>query len=85
MNILSSPQTLLAVMAAVLLSGGSSGDAIARSQPAPVCPPARAAAAVPADYWVYHALVAPYPTLTPPVSAAPRVRSACTASKVIRT
>lgn len=84
MNILSSPQTLLAVMAAVLLSGGSSGDAIARSQPAPVCPPA-SAAAVPADYWVYHALVAPYPTLTPPVSAAPRVRTACTSSKVIRT
>ncbi|HWR75919.1 MAG TPA: hypothetical protein VN283_01755 [Thiobacillus sp.] len=84
MNILSSPQMLLAATAAVLLSGGSTGDAVARSQPAAVCPPATAAA-VPADYWVYHALVAPYPTLTPPVSAAPRVRTACTAYKVIRT
>ncbi|MDO9636735.1 MAG: hypothetical protein Q7I95_07220, partial [Thiobacillus sp.] len=75
---------LFVAMAAVLLSGGSSGDAVARSQPAPVCPPA-SAAAVPADYWLYHALVAPYPTLTPPVSAAPRVHTACTASKGIRT
>jgi hypothetical protein len=84
MNIPSSLQMLFAAMAAVLLSGGASGDAVARSQPAPVCPPA-SAAAVPADYWVYHALVAPYPTLTPPVSAAPRVRAACIASKVVRT
>ncbi|MDO9468467.1 MAG: hypothetical protein Q7J36_14305 [Thiobacillus sp.] len=75
---------LFVAMAAVLLSGGSSGDAVARSQPAPMCPPARAAT-VPADYWLYHALVAPYPTLTPPVSAASRVHTACTASKGIQT
>mgnify|MGYP000038170286 CR=1 FL=1 len=84
MNILSSSKMLLAATVAVLLSGGASGVDIARSQSAQVCPPA-SVAAVPADYWVYHALVAPYPTLTPPVSAAPRVHAACTASKVIRT
>lgn len=83
MTILSSPQMLFTAMAAVLLSGGVHGGTVARSQSTAACPPA--IAAVPADYWVYHALVAATPTLAPPVSAAPRVRTACTAGKVVRT
>lgn len=84
MNILSNPMLLLAVLATGLPGAGHSADAVTRTQPRAMCPPA-AAAAVPVEYWLYHALVAPTPTLTPPVSAASRVRTACTAGKVIRT
>ncbi len=85
MNILSSPLMLLAVLAAGLPGAAHTADAFVRAQPRAVCPPV--AVAVPADYWVYHALVAGTPTLTPPASAsaASRVRTACTAGKVIRT
>lgn len=83
MSILSSPLLLLAVLATGLSGAVHSADAVVRAQPRAVCPPM--AAAVPADYWVYHALVAPTPTLTPPASAASRVRTACTAGKVVRT
>lgn len=84
MNILSSPLMLFAVLATGLAGSGHSSDAVVRAQPRTVCPPV-AAATVPADYWLYHALVAPTPTLAPPVSALSRVRTACTAGKVIRT
>jgi predicted permease len=84
MNTLSSPLMLFAVLATGLPGTGHSAGAVVRAQPRAVCPPV-AAAAVPADYWLYHALVAPTPTLTPPVSAAPHVRTACAAGKVIRT
>lgn len=84
MNALSSPLMLFAVLATGMSGAGHSADAVVRDQPRPVCPPA-AAVTVPTEYWLYHALVAPTPTLTPPVSAASRVRTACTAGKVIRT
>jgi len=84
MNILSSPMLLLAVLATGLPGAGHSSDAVVHAQPRAMCPPV-AAAAVPAEYWLYHALVAPTPTLAPPVSAAPHVRTACAAGKVIRT
>lgn len=74
---------LFAVLATGLPGAGHSADTVVRAEPRAMCPPV--AAAVPADYWVYHALVAATPTLTPPTSAAPRVRTACTAGKVIRT
>lgn len=84
MNSLSSPLMLFAVLAAGMSGAGHSADTVVRAQPRAVCPPV-AVAAVQADYWLYHALVAPTPTLTPPRSAASRVRTACTAGKVIRT
>jgi hypothetical protein len=84
MNTLSTPLMLFAVLLTGLPVAGHSADAVVRAQPRTVCQPA-AAATVPADYWLYHALVAPTPTLTPPRSAASRVRTACTAGKVIRT
>ena len=84
MNSLSSPLMLFAVLVTGLPGAGHSSDAVVRAQPRAMCPPV-VAAAVPAEYWLYHALVAPTPTLTPPVSAASRVRTACTAGKVIRT
>ena len=83
MNTLSSPLMLIAVLATGLPGAGLAADAVVRAQPLAMCPPA-AATPVPADYWLYHALVAPTPTLAPPQSAASRVRTACT-SKVIRT
>ncbi|MFP5408663.1 MAG: hypothetical protein ACLGGY_05220 [Gammaproteobacteria bacterium] len=84
MNTLSSPLMLFAILATGLPGAGHSADAVVRAQPRAMCPPV-AAATVPAEYWLYHALVASTPTLTPPVSAASRVRTACTAGKVIRT
>ena len=85
MKILSNPMLLLAVLATGLPGAGLSSDAVVHAQPRAMCPPV-AAVAVPAEYWLYHALVAPTPTLAPPpVSAAPHVRTACAAGKVIRT
>lgn len=82
MTILSSPMMLFAVLATSLPGAGLAADAVVRAQPRAVCPPA---AAVPAEYWLYHALVAPTTTLAPSRSAASRVRTACTSGKVIRT
>ena len=83
MNALSSPLMLFAVLATGMSGAGHSADTVVRAQPRAVCLPV--AAAVPAEYWLYHALVAPTPTLAPPVSAASRVRTACSAGKVNHT
>lgn len=59
-------------------------DLAAWSRTAASCEPA-AASAVPADYFLYHALVAPYPATPPGAAGTGRPQASCTPHKVIRT
>jgi hypothetical protein len=54
------------------------------SRAAVPCKPA-AASAVPADYFLYHALAAPYPATPPGAADTGRPQPSCTPHKVIRT
>jgi hypothetical protein len=59
-------------------------DPAAWSRAAVSCEPA-AAPAVPADYLLYHALVAPYPATPPGAAGTGRLQASCAPHKVIRT
>jgi len=72
----------LAGLAAALLMLWQTPDAAARGQPAAAC---TAAASVPAEYFFYHALVAPHAALTPPASGTRSLHAFCLSKKVIRT
>lgn len=69
-----------AALTAALLVGLPARDEVARIEPAVACAPA-AASAVPTDYLLYHALVAPVPTL----SGKQSLHASCMQQKVIRT
>jgi len=76
----------LAGLTAALLILWQMPDAAARAQPAAACTaPASPAASVPAEYFFYHALVAPHAALTPPASGLRSLHASCLSKKVIRT
>ena len=69
---------------AFLVDTPTPGHPAAWSRTAVSCKPA-AASDVPADYLLYHALVAPYPATPPGPPETGRVHASCAPHKVIRT
>jgi len=82
MKALSIPLIALAGLTSALLTVWQAPDAAARGKPAAAC---AAAASVPAEYFFYHALVAPHAALTPPASGTRSLHAFCLSKKVIRT
>jgi hypothetical protein len=86
MKTLSMPLIALAGLSAAVLMLWQTPDAAARAQPTAACTaPASAAGSVPAEYFFYHALVAPHAALTPPASGVRSLHASCPSKKVIRT
>jgi hypothetical protein len=71
-------------LATALLVDTPTAEVAAWSRTAASCKPA-AGPAVPADYLLYHALVAPGPVLPYGQADTPRLHASCTPHKVIRT
>lgn len=82
MKPLSIPLIALAGLTATLLTVWQSPDAAARGQPAAAC---AAAASVPAEYFFYHALVAPHAAPTPFPSGNRSLHASCPSKNGVRT
>lgn len=82
MQALPIPLITLTGLTAALLMVWQTQDAAARGQPAVACD---AAASVPAEYFFYHALVAPHAALTPTPSGKRSLHASCPSKNGVRT
>ncbi len=77
-------QSVFAAAGFAVLLGLSTSPVAAKPRPVAACAPATTAA-VPAEYFLYHALVAPNPVLPSSQAGTRSLHASCTPHKVIRT